>query len=94
MYYFRLGSADLAVQRVRERVRSGGHDVPEDTIRLRYTRSLRNFWAAYRYEADSWFVYDNSASVPVLLGAGRNGDEPLVAEPEAWREFREEVGYA
>lgn len=37
-----LRSADLAVQRVRERVRAGGHDVPEEVIRRRYDAGLRN----------------------------------------------------
>lgn len=94
MYFFWLRSANLAVQRVEDRVRSGGHHVPEETIRLRYARSLRNFWTTYRYEADSWFMYDNSTSVPVLLGAGCNGEEPLIADPEMWRDFRESVGNA
>src|SRR5262245_12378962 len=50
LYYFWLRTADLAITRVRIRVRSGGHDIPEDTIRQRYGRSLVNFWALYRHE--------------------------------------------
>jgi predicted ABC-type ATPase len=51
---------DLAVERVRYRVRAGGHQVPEDKIRQRY----RRLWelvavAALRAEATSF--YDNSA---------------------------------
>ena len=43
-----LRSTELAVQRVRERVRSGGHDVPEAVIRRRYDAGLRNFWTLYQ----------------------------------------------
>src|SRR6266571_1131293 len=39
-----LRSADLAGQRVRERVRAGGHDVAEEVIRRRYVSGLRKFW--------------------------------------------------
>ena len=36
-----LPSDEMAVARVAERVRMGGHDVPEDTIRRRYRRGGR-----------------------------------------------------
>jgi len=94
LYYFWLRSADLAVNRVQTRVRSGGHNIPEETIRRRYGRSLENFWIGYRREADSWFVYDNSGFAPVLLAAGHRGDGPLVPEAETWGLFRKAVGDA
>ena len=34
-------SADMAVQRVAERVRQGGHDIPEETIRRRFDAGTR-----------------------------------------------------
>ncbi len=80
LYYFWLRSADLAVSRVRHRVRRGGHDVPEETIRQRYERSLSNFWTGYRHEADAWWVYDNSEDKTVLVAAGHQSDAPVVAE--------------
>jgi predicted ABC-type ATPase len=43
LVYFWLESAELAVVRVAERVRAGGHAIPEETIRQRYDRSLANF---------------------------------------------------
>ena len=42
LYYFWLPSTDMAVRRVAERVASGGHNIPEATIRQRYGRSIRN----------------------------------------------------
>lgn len=94
LYYFWLRSAELAVTRVQTRVRSGGHSIPRETIHRRYGRSLQNFWTAYRHEADSWFVYDNSGVAPVLLAAGHRGDDSLVAEAETWEVFRKAVGDA
>src|SRR3990167_6621370 len=38
-----LPSEEFAINRVAERVRMGGHNVPEDTIRRRYHAGLRNF---------------------------------------------------
>jgi len=40
-----LPSADFAVARVAERVRSGGHDVPVEIVRRRYRAGLRNFFS-------------------------------------------------
>jgi len=64
-YQFRLvflwlPSADLSVARVSERVRLGGHHVPEETIRRRYEAGLRNFFALYRPLATSWSFLDNA----------------------------------
>jgi predicted ABC-type ATPase len=91
LYYFWLRSRELAISRVRTRVRSGGHDIPEDTIRQRYGRSVDNFWNLYRHEADSWFVYDNSGVAPRLLAAGHRGEEPLVGQDDVWDSFRKAV---
>jgi predicted ABC-type ATPase len=56
-----LPSADAAVARVAERVRGGGHDVPELTICRRYEAGLRNFLELYIPLADTWQVIDNSS---------------------------------
>jgi predicted ABC-type ATPase len=60
LVYFWLASADLAVARVAERVRMGGHDIPETTICQRYLRSIKNFFHLYLPLATTWQVYDNT----------------------------------
>lgn len=66
-----LESPDLAVARVEERVRSGGHAVPEHVIRRRYRAGIDNFLQLYHPICTSWRVYDNSAgSWPRLVAAG------------------------
>lgn len=51
---------DLAVERVADRVRYGGHTVPEDRIRQRYAR-LWGLVAQARHQADRADFYDNSS---------------------------------
>jgi predicted ABC-type ATPase len=59
--YIGLGSPELAIQRVRERVRQGEHDVPAADIRRRYHRSLANL--AIVYERVDWLlVLENSSA--------------------------------
>lgn len=84
-----IPTADLAVQRVRERVRAGGHDVPEETIRRRFRRGIRNFHELYRPLARSWRVYDNSrGSGPVLFATGRGRAAERILDEERWRAFQ------
>ena len=52
-----LQNADLAVFRVKERIKAGGHSVPEETIRRRYAAGLKNFFNLYSPLADSWHLY-------------------------------------
>ena len=70
LFYLRLPSPDLAVDRVRLRVSEGGHDVPEALIRRRFHASWRNFENIYRSLVDEWKIYDNSGPKPILLETG------------------------
>ncbi len=65
-----LPKVEMAVERVRERVRQGGHDVPEQVIRRRYEAGWRNFNRVYKRLVDHWFLYDNAGRDPVLLEKG------------------------
>ena len=63
LHYIMIGSATQAVERVRLRVLTGGHHVPEDDIRRRYERSVQHFLDDYLPLADEWGLWDN-AHVP------------------------------
>lgn len=84
-----LDSAELAVERVRQRVVSGGHSIPEQSIRRRYRRGVENFFSLYQSLADSWSVYDNSISpTPTLIAAGQQRNENVFDE-KLWSKFQE-----
>ena len=88
-----LPSADLAVARVADRVRLGGHSVPEETIRRRYRSGLRNFFRLYQALTTTWRMYDNSEQEPRMVASGA-GRETLAAIDDAlWRRIREEAGH-
>ena len=67
LFFLSLPSADMAVQRVAERVRQGGHNIPEATIRRRFAAGLHNFEHLYAPLVDAWALYDNSGEEPILL---------------------------
>ena len=84
-----LASADEAVARVAERVRSGGHGVPEETIRRRYAAGLRNLVDLYLPLADSWQVIDNSnVLAPRPIASGDFDGTLHVNNDSAWREIK------
>lgn len=69
--YIGLESAEQAIQRVKERVAMGGHDVPEDKVRKRWTGSLQQLpWFAA--QADKMLVFSNAQTdrSPVLIASG------------------------
>ena len=61
-----------------------GHDVPEDTIRRRFSRSLYNFNSLYMPLADQWAVFDNTASSKATQIATQEGDNLQIKEPKLW----------
>lgn len=88
-----LPSAEAAVARVAQRVRAGGHDVPEETIRRRYAAGLRNFFRLYRPLAESWIVYDSSRpDRPEVIAEGDCNQVNLIASEDKWRRFRKGAG--
>ena len=62
-----LTSASLACQRVADRVKQGGHNIPVKTIKRRYKTGLLNFWKYYEKLADDWAIFDNSYKGPELI---------------------------
>jgi predicted ABC-type ATPase len=66
LHYLWLPTATMAVARVRERVRKGGHHVPAADVRRRFQRSRGNL-PAYAAISDKWAVWDNQTSPPALL---------------------------
>ena len=62
-----LPTDDEAVERVRQRVAKGGHHVPDQDVRRRFTAGLANFATAYAGAVDDWALFDNRGSTPVLL---------------------------
>ncbi len=89
LFYLWLPSPEFAIARVAERVRMGGHNVPEDTIRRRYHAGPKNFFQMYRPIADSWRFYDNSSpGEPRLISSGENDTIEHVIDEPVWETLK------
>lgn len=83
--YLWLPSVDLALARVAERVRVGGHDVPADAVRRRFARGREQFFTRYRVVADTWRLYDASRlEGPRLVASGGRGRSTRILDRHAW----------
>jgi len=92
-YLFRLiflwtPSAEFSIARVAARVRAGGHDIPEATIRRRYKAGQINFFQRYRPLADKWEVYNSTMVLPTLVAEGTMNVVESVADEQVWAKLR------
>ena len=82
LLYFWLNSPDLAVERVRARVATGGHDIPEETIRRRYHTGIYYFFNLYAPICERWILADNS-QIPFRVIADGSKKDILNIKDEA-----------
>lgn len=87
LVFLGLPSAELAVERVRRRVREGGHDVPVNTIERRLQRGVRNFLTLYRPIVNHWWIYDSFGLHLVKVAEGFFDGEPTVYDAARWERF-------
>lgn len=66
LHFLALPTADVAIDRVAQRVAQGGHNIPEEVIRRRFTSGQANL-ARYCALVDEWDIYDNSGPTPLLI---------------------------
>jgi predicted ABC-type ATPase len=72
LFFLWLPTPELAIERVRQRVNAGGHNVPEQTIRRRFAAGWTNFQSLYKPLVDQWSLYDNSGQLPKLIEEYKN----------------------
>lgn len=72
LYYIATEDPAINIQRVRNRVADGGHDVPEDKISARYYRSLKLLAGAVAHSSRAFF-FDTSGSDPWYFAEAEEG---------------------
>lgn len=81
VYYVGLESADLAVERVANRVKNGGHGIKEEDIRRRYSESLKNLPKILPL-CDEVHIFDNTEKY-LKVACFENGEEKF-RKPCEW----------
>ena len=89
--YFWLNTPELAVDRVAERVRKGGHNIPHDVILRRYSKGLYNLFNLFMNEVDLWTIYDNSDYTRERIAFGGNKVKLVVNNINKFNEVKSYV---
>lgn len=84
LLFFWLNSPELAMKRVAERVRKGGHDIPQDIIKRRYTLGIKNLFKLFIPIVDYWTIYDNSGINRTKIASGQSNHSSIIYNRELY----------
>ena len=87
LLFFWLSSPETAKQRVADRVKSGGHNIPPEIIDRRYYRGISNLINLYITVCDTWLVVDNRVAVPDPVAQGGVDKEDMILNNDIWVEI-------
>jgi predicted ABC-type ATPase len=79
-----LDSKELAIERVKQRVLEGGHNIPTETIIRRYSAGQRNFFNLYKNIVDFRLFIDNSKTEQELIAEGKENSADIIYNKDKW----------
>lgn len=74
LFFLWLPNPHLALDRVANRVRQGGHSIPPEDVRRRFVAGLKNFREIYCWLVEEWRLYDASELPPRWIAHFMNGE--------------------
>jgi len=84
LLFFWLNDEKLAIERVKIRVKEGGHDIPEDVIIRRYHKGIKNLLRIFVPLCDYWLIIDNSNNPYKLVCEGTKGNQSKIFDTSLW----------
>ena len=87
--YIFLDSVEQNLARIEQRVKLGGHNVPEPDVKRRYRRSLHNFWGTQKC-ANQWELYYNGENSYEIVARGC-GDILEIMDDALYNKFKKEA---
>jgi len=87
LLFLTLESVELAIERVRTRVKEGGHDIPVETIERRFHGGLTNFFEIYLGIVDKWILIDNSTEKFEFIAEGSDS-EIIIRSERKWHNLK------
>lgn len=93
LFFLWLPNVEMALSRVSQRVRQGGHHIPEEIVRRRYSAGLKNLFQSYRPIVNSLYVFNGAILPPQPIAfATEQGLE--VQDAEKYETIMEFLGRA
>ena len=91
LLFIALADAELAKQRVAQRVRRGGHVVPDDVVERRFYLGLKNFFEIYSPIVDEWVFTENVENVSLKIAEQPLSKEMIIHESLRFSYYQELV---
>lgn len=77
LLFFWLPTPEHAIERVAQRVKEGGHNIPIEVIRRRYQAGIENLFHIYMPIVDSWMLIENQSCPRIIVADGSINTENI-----------------
>ena len=77
LYFVFVESISISLERIKNRVKHGGHDIDIDIVNRRFSRTFSNFMNRYAPLADEWYIINNTHE-PQTVALKKNGKTSLL----------------
>lgn len=88
LLFFCLESPEQAIQRVAQRVKEGGHNVPEDVIRRRFQLGISNLVNLFIPICDSVHVWKNTLKAQLIAEKKEGRREMTILDEKEWKNIK------
>lgn len=88
LLFFWLNNIELAKERVRIRVKEGGHNIPEKVIERRYLKGIYNLFDIYLPIIDGALIFDNSFGKHELIAHKMGTDVLEIIDSEKFKQLK------
>ena len=87
LLFFCLESPEQAIQRVAQRVKEGGHNVPTDIIRRRFQLGIANLVNLFIPICDNVLVFNNTRTPAQLIARKENNNNIEFVDIQMWNQL-------
>lgn len=88
LLFFWLNNVDLAKERVKTRVKEGGHNIPNKVIERRYIKGIKNLFDIYMDIVDGALIFDNSFGKHELIAQKIEYEDIVIANAKKYNKLR------
>lgn len=89
LLFFWLESIELAKERVKTRVKEGGHNIPKDIIERRYLKGIKNLFEIYLEIVDGTLIFDNSYGKHQLIAQKFDSEAITILDLEKFNRLKD-----
>jgi len=89
LIFFWLNNMELAKERVKIRVKEGGHNIPKDVIERRYLNGIINLFDIYLEIVDGTLIFDNSFGKHELIAQKIENEDLMIFDLEKFKQLKQ-----